>query len=429
MIESSPLSLTKGLGPALDDAGTTDLAGTSLFASDRDFPQLALSESAILHNIDAMMAYVRSRGVALAPHGKTAMSPKLAQWQVDAGAWGITAATPTQLRVYRAAGIEHLLLANQLVEPGAIAWLRAELAADPHFVCPVYADSAAGLALLAEPASATTSAPPAAGARPIDVLLEVGHPGGRTGVRGLDALRELAAQAAHAPGIRVIGLATYEGTLGGETEGEKVQKVHAFVRELAASASTLEAEGLLPADSIISLGGSAYFDVAVDELLAAGIPAARILLRSGAYLTHDDGLYARTTPGARGSDGAPDLLSAIRVWAPVLSIPEPGLAVALCGRRDVGFDQDLPSVRGVRGVRGRDGSAARGFVGRVAKLADQHAFIEFDADAAGAGAPPRVGDLVELGISHPCTTLDRWGLVPLVDDELRVRDLIRLHFT
>ncbi|MEJ1087976.1 alanine racemase [Microbacterium sp. Mu-80] len=414
MIEPSPLPLTKGLGPGLVE--DSDLVGTSLFAADRDFPQLSLSESAIEHNIAQMMAYVRGRGVALAPHGKTAMAPKLARRQLDAGAWGITAATPSQLRVYRAAGIPRLLLANQLVEPGTIAWLRAELAADPAFECPVYADSADGLALLAGPADA----------RPIDVLLEVGHPGGRTGVRGEPALRRLAEQASRTPGIRVIGVATYEGTLGGATEAEKVENVHTFVRELGATALTLEAEGLLPAGAMVSLGGSAYFDVAVDALAVAGVPATSVLLRSGAYLTHDDGLYARTTPEARGSAGAPDLRSAIRVWAPVLSIPEPGLVVALCGRRDVGFDQDLPLVLG---VRGRDGSAPRMLAGRVRKLADQHAFIDVDPDAAGGDAPPRVGDLIELGISHPCTTLDRWGLVPLVDDELRVRDLVRLHFT
>lgn len=416
MIESAPLRLTKGLGPSLDDAGTADLHGTSLFAADRDFPQLTLDESAIAHNIAQMMTYVRSRGVALAPHGKTAMSPALAWRQMDAGAWGITAATPTQLRVYRAAGLPRLLLANQLVEPGAIAWLRAELAADAEFACPVYADSLDGLALFAGPADQ----------RPLDVLLEVGHPGGRTGVRGADALRALAEQAARTPGIRVVGIATYEGTLAGDTETAKADNVRDFARELAALTLALHDEGLLPEDGIVSLGGSAYFDAAVDGLIDGGFPAARILLRSGAYLTHDDGLYARTTPLARASAGSPELRSAIRVWAPVLSIPEPGLVIALCGRRDVGFDQDLPVVLG---VRGRDGSAPRAFAGRIEQLADQHAFIRFDADATGETAAPRVGDLLELGISHPCTTLDRWGLVPLVDDDLRIRDLIRLHFT
>lgn len=411
------LALTKGLGPSLAGGDVAALVGTSLFSADRDFPQLALSQSAIAHNIAAMMTYVNERGVALAPHGKTAMSPTLARQQLDAGAWGITAATPTQLRVYRDAGISRLVLANQLVEPGAIAWLRRELDADPAFECVVYADSADGLDLLAD----------ASDGRPIDMLLEVGHRGGRTGVRGAEALRALAERAARAPGIRVVGTAAYEGTVRGSTDAERIENIVAFARELAETTLALDADGLLAGGllsdgAIVSIGGSAYFDVAIDGLLDGGLPPERILLRSGAYLTHDDGLYERTTPSSRGNAAAPSLRAAIRVWAPVLSVPEPGLAVALCGRRDVGFDQDLPVVEG---LRSRDGSAPREFVGRITKLADQHAFIGFDADVE----PPRVGELVELGISHPCTTLDRWGLVPVVDDDHVVRDVVRLHFT
>lgn len=408
-------ALTKGLGPSLADADPHGLVGTSLFAANRDFPQLSLDANALRHNIREMMGYVRDRGVEIAPHGKTAMAPQLAHDQLAAGAWAITAATPFQLRVYRSAGIPRLLLANQLVEPAAISWLRGELSADPGFECLVYADSAAGLELLAS-----------ADGAPLDVLLEVGHAGGRTGVRGSDELRALAGLAARTPGVRVVGVSAYEGTLGGGTPHESAARVVAFARDLAAVVRALESEGLLPQRPLVSIGGSAYFDEAVDGLVSGGIPPSSIVLRSGAYLTHDEGLYSRVTPHARGVDRTPVLLPAITVWAPVLSLPEPGLALVLCGRRDVGFDQDLPVVRG---LRGRSGSEARAFSGRITQLADQHAFVEFDPGPLGPDRGPRVGDLIELGISHPCTTLDRWGLVPLVDEEHRVLDLIRMYFT
>ena len=233
--------------------------------------------------------------------------------------------------------------------------------------------------------------------------------------------RALAEHAARTPGIRVVGVATYEGTLGGDTPEESAARVVAFAENLGEIVGRLEEAQLVPADCTVSIGGSAYFDAAVDGLISAGIAAHRILLRSGAYLTHDDGFYSRLTPLARGNAAAPALRPAITVWAPVLSIPEPGLAIVLCGRRDVGFDQGMPVVHG---SRGRDGSDPRPFSGTITQLADQHAFIQFDP----SGDAPRVGDLVEVGISHPCTTLDRWGLVPLVDDEARIVDLIRMHF-
>lgn len=421
MIPPPDLTLTKGLGPALalDSTGGA-VIGTSLFADDRDFPQLSLSATALAHNIAAMAAYAAARGVRLAPHGKTAMSPELAHAQIDAGAWGITAATPAQLRVYRRFGIQRLFLANQLVEPAAIAWLRAELAGDSAFECLVTVDSEAGLRLLA------TSGHDGDASRPIDVMLEFGNAGGRTGVRTPAQLRELARAAADTPGVRIAGVTNYEGTLGGASPAETADRVRGFATELATTIVALETEGLLPAHCPVSIGGSAYFDEAIAGLRSGGVDATRIVLRSGAYLTHDDGLYGRVSPSQRGIAETPVLVPAITVWAPVLSVPEPGLAILLCGRRDVGFDQDLPVVRG---ARHRDGSRPRQFAGTLTQLADQHAFMSFDAEQIGSDNVPAVGDLIELGISHPCTTLDRWGLVPIVDDDSRVRELIRMYFS
>jgi hypothetical protein len=52
-----------------------------------------MRRSALEHNI-ALDAGLRPRkGVALAPHGKTTMSPELFAQQLAAGAWGLTFAT------------------------------------------------------------------------------------------------------------------------------------------------------------------------------------------------------------------------------------------------------------------------------------------------------------------------------------------------
>lgn len=421
-MNSAPeLSLTKGLGPAFANGHSAEqIIGTSLFAADREFPQLSLSDSALSQNIAAMAKYTADRGVHLAPHGKTAMSIELAERQLEAGAWAITAATATQLRVYRHFGISRLYLANQLVEPSAIAWLRDELTSDPSFECFITVDSAAGLQLLADNSAGAETK------RPIEVMLELGHAGGRTGTRSAAELIELARIAKVTPGVRVAGVTNYEGTLGGATPEAAAARVYEFASAMASAVSQLEAEALVTADCLVSIGGSAYFDEAYRGLTESGsIVPARIVLRSGAYLTYDNGLYSRTGPAARSIADSPRFSSAIRVWAPVLSMPEPGLALLLCGRRDVGFDADLPAVLG---VRSRNGENARAFSGTVTQLADQHAFVSFDPAQYEAHTLPRVGELVELGVSHPCTTLDRWGLVPVVDDEYQVRELTQLHF-
>jgi D-serine deaminase-like pyridoxal phosphate-dependent protein len=79
----------------------------------------------------------------------------------------------------------------------------------------------------------------------------------------------------------------------------------------------------------------------------------RVVLRSGCYLTHDDGLYARASP-------LPELRPALELWARVLSCPEPGLAIAGFGKRDAPYDIDLPVIRAASAPeRTRTASASR----------------------------------------------------------------------
>jgi D-serine deaminase-like pyridoxal phosphate-dependent protein len=148
---------------------------------------------------------------------------------------------------------------------------------------------------------------------------------------------------------------------------------------------------------VVTAGGSAYPDLVAEELTGF---VGRKVLRSGAYVTHDHGHYTQLSPFA--------LRPALRVWASVVSVPEPGFALLNLGKRDVSYDLDLP-IPLVPGLT-------------VTALNDQHAYL---SDPAGT---LRVGDWVECGISHPCTMFDRWSALPLIDGQSRVVDLIRTFF-
>lgn len=101
-------------------------------------------------------------------------------------------------------------------------------------------------------------------------------------------------------------------------------------------------------------------------------------------------------------------------------MPEPGLVIVTCGRRDVPFDYGLPiPLR----VLARDGNERPVDGWTVTNLNDQHAYVSVPADSA-----PRVGDRVVLGISHPCTAFDKWRIIPVVDDHYNVTDAIRTYF-
>jgi D-serine dehydratase len=396
----------KGFGALAGPASAASLAAarSPLAEAGLTYPLLTLRESAVRNNLAAMAAYCARAGVELAPHGKTAMSPELAAWQLAHGAWGITVASIGQLQAYRAFGFPRLLLANELTDAAGIAWLAGELAADAGFEAYCYVDSQDGVALL----DRVLRRHPAV--RPLPVLVEIGYAGGRTGCRTDEAALAVA-KAAQATGtLTVAGVAGYEGTISG---GE--QEIAAFCRRLRALAGTLGEES---GPRIVTAGGSAYFDVVTRELTADGPGApVQVILRSGAYLTHDHGFYRSVSPAARGTAGAPALRAALELWAQVLSRPEPGLALLGAGRRDVGFDMGLPVP--VRVI----GSAASTAGWAVTKLNDQHAYLRLDEDAALGP-----GDLVGLGISHPCTTLDKWRVLVVLNDDDLVIDMVHCFF-
>ncbi|MGB2710773.1 MAG: alanine racemase, partial [Conexibacter sp.] len=136
-------------------------------------PLLLLRENALAHNVARMARFATEQGVLLAPHAKTTMSPELIARQLDAGCWAVTAATPSHVETLRRLGVGRIVLANELVEPGAIRWLARELSDDPAFELLCLVDSRQGVALLDRELRAG-GAP-----RPVSVLLEVGTPDGR----------------------------------------------------------------------------------------------------------------------------------------------------------------------------------------------------------------------------------------------------------
>jgi D-serine deaminase-like pyridoxal phosphate-dependent protein len=381
----------------------------SLFDVGFSWPVMALRDSAIDNNVAVLARWCASTGISLAPHGKTTMAPALFARQLAAGAWAMTAATPWQVRAYHAFGVRRVLLANELTDDAFVGWLAGALA-DPGFEFFCYVDSVAGVERLG---AAAAHAP-----RPICVLVEVGVADGRTGARSDADVRAIAATVARTSSLALVGVAGYEGPLGHGRDPATLDVVSGYVSRLGSLLLMLDDAGLLSADAdeyLLSCGGSVQIDVvsaALTRPLRCSRPV-RPVLRSGSYVTHDHGNYART------SSLAAQLRPAIEVWCQVWSRPEPTLALLGAGRRDVPFDAGLPVPLFRRSVRGELSPLA----GSITKLNDQHAFLCLDAADS-----LEVGDLVCLGISHPCTAHDKWQLAPLLDDERRVIGCVRSYF-
>ena len=391
--------------------------GWNVLDGDLPLPLAVIRRDELGHNIAWMQRYADGAGVRFAPHVKTSMSPQLFRRQLDAGAWGLTFATVTQLQAGLAAGAHNLLIANQVLAAADLGAIAALTSARPGVRVILLLDSLAQLDLIE-----TVSTD-----RPFEVLLEVGVAGGRTGVRAHDDAVALARRAHASAAVDLVGLECYEG-LGntGRSEDDRPPAADLMDR-VERLAIQCNAEGLFDADEVIvSAGGSGVFDLVVPRMRLALGRTVHGLLRSGCYVTHDQGHYTRLVHAVNhrlGCSDAEGLRAALEVWALVQSMPEPGLALLAVGKRDISFDlgMPIPLATCARASRARV-PAPEGWA--VHKLNDQHAYLHLTSDTHGL----QVGDRVCLGISHPCTTFDKWRWMPVVDGEGNVVDAIVTWF-
>lgn len=411
----------KGYPPAAEAMRRSQLARQSWRVLDGHLPlPLALLKAgALAHNLRWMQSFARDRGLDLAPHGKTTMSPQLFRRQLDAGAWGITFATVFQLRLGVIAGVRRALVANQVQTAPDLAGLARLLAQTEGLRVAFLVDSIEQLRQI-EAWRATQRQAPV-----FEVLIELGVDGGRTGVRAPADALALAEALHRSPAVRLVGVECYEGLgVSGDSAADGAA-VGALMDRVEALARACDEAGWFDADEVIvSAGGSALFDLVGARMRPSLSRPVRGILRSGCYVTHDHGHYKRLVHLVAERCGCADELQpALEVWTTVQSTPEPGLALLTGGRRDLSFDVELPHpLKLVRSGQVHELPADGRW--RIKGLNDQHAHLRFD----DPGLQPRVGDLVALGISHPCTTFDKWHWMPVVDDDYRVIDAVTIHF-
>ncbi|HZU14305.1 MAG TPA: amino acid deaminase [Chloroflexota bacterium] len=403
------------------DSGTVTIGnvgeqGWNLLSGDLLPPVMALKESAVAHNIALMAGYCRENGLSLAPHAKTPMAPQIVDAQLDAGAWAVTVATVQQAAVMRAFGVTRLLIANEVVDRSTIRWVAGEMERCPEVEIISLVDSLAGVCILSEELTARH------GGRPLPVLVELGTPGGRAGCRSEDEALALARAVHQSPHLALAGMELYEGVARGTTIEERLAAVDGMLCTLRTVTDRARHEGLFDdaGEIIVSAGGSLYFDRVAALLGGDWDPRIRVVVRSGSYFAHDVDSYQEFSPLADRGGASDQLQPAMELWSTVLSVPEPGRAIAGFGKRDSSHDLSLPFPFAV--YREGEIMPLSGEV-TVEALNDQHAFLRVDPSVQLC-----VGDLLGSGISHPCTAFDKWRLLPLVDDDYNVVGAIKTYF-
>ena len=373
----------------------------NLFTANFQFPIMVLKESAVKNNIAQMMSFCNSVNAELAPHVKTTMSPQLAQMQVAAGATALTVANFWQGSIFLKYGFKNLIIANELLDPTAIAEI-AKINRQKQAEIIFYVDSILALEIIQKYT-------PLEGEQ--NLFIEIGAENGRGGVRDLSQVAEIAQRISADSRLNLIGVTGFEGAVPDAARGRRGErKISKFCQKIVAAA-----ELAYPYKSdqpfVISAGGSAYFDIVARELNKFEKPR-RLLLRSGGYITHDHKYYEEIYPFA-STDRS--FQPAIEVWGQVISKPERDFGVLNLGKRDIGNDLHNPMP-----IKSYDGQV-KSFSAVIEKLNDQHGYLRGKQEFS-------LAQLIGLGISHPCTTFDKWGLIPLVNDDYDLINCIQTFF-
>jgi len=407
----------KGLGPFEEplDAGEIARRRWNLLREDLSLPTAVLSQEKLLHNHQWMQEFITAYGVKLAPHGKTTMAPKLFDLQLKGGAWGITLATAHQTRIAYAHGVRRILMANQLIGKENMA-IIARLLEDATFQFCCLVDSAQQIEQLGTFFRAR--------GQHLQVLIELGVPGGRTGVRDEEQLQSVLDALAHwREHILLSGVEIYEGVL------EDENSIRSFLQHAVATTRGLKSDGRFAIEpAILSGAGSAWYDVVAEVFSGAGLGnSVEIILRPGCYLTHDVGVYREAQQKIQSRNPiakqmCSSLQPALQLWAYVQSIPETERAIIALGKRDAAFDAGLPTP--VLHYRpGNQAPATASAHWKLTKMMDQHAYLQI-----AAGDNLRVGDMIGFDISHPCLTFDKWRCLPVIDGEYNVVDIVQTFF-
>lgn len=396
--------------------------GWNVLRGDLPLPLAVIRTRALDGNLRWLQDFATTRGLHVAPHGKTTMSPQLFRRQLDAGAWGITFANVQQAQVGVQSGVRRCLIANQVLASVDLAGIQQLLRAHADLRILFLMDSAAQLDLV----EAHFAADPAADKRPFEVLLEVGLANGRTGARHHEDAIALARRIHASAAVRLAGIECYEGLQAKGESHPDTALADGIMSRVKTLAEACDAERLFDGDEVvISAGGSAIFDLVAPWLLPKLSLPVRGVLRSGCYVTHDNGSYQRYMNVMATRLGCEiGLSAAMEVWTTVQSRPEPGLAIVTAGRRDVGMESAMPvPVRLAR--RGSLKAEAPPAHWKLVAFNDQHGYLRGND---GETLELQVGDRIALGISHPCTTFDKWRWMALVDEDYNVRDAIVTQF-
>lgn len=319
-------------------------------------PALVVDASKFRANAAAMKTLLEGSTLRLRPHYKSHKCASIARWQIEQGAIGMTCSKLSEAEDLCDAGIEDILLANQIVDPAKIRRL-ADLAANCRLT--VCVDTAENIRALSAAAKACGTT--------IHCLVEYETGMQRCGVATEEEFLALARQISEAENLVFDGIQAYVGHISHVAdEALRRQKVAENDRRLYSLIDLLKSHGI--AVATVS-GGSTGTAV----IKAEGGPYTE--LQAGSYLFLDGAYRELPLP----------FENSLFVLTTVVSKRE-GLTVVDAGVKTCGTDQGMPTL-------------AEGTVSEIIS-SEEH----FQLHGCTNGA--KVGETMLLIPGHCCSTVN-----------------------
>ena len=326
-------------------------------------PVLVLDMDKMEENARTMQKMTEKCGIRLRPHYKSHKCLQMAQWQMEAGALGITCAKLGEAEDLVNAGFKDVLIANQVVSTSKIARL-AHLAKSCHLgVCVDDEENVKNLEKAAAVAGST-----------IYCLIEYEVGMNRCGVETKEDFLRLAKFIKSCPHLVYEGIQAYAGHLAHrkvhEERKDASQKVDERVKEL------------------------------IDYLIQNGMPAEKVSgISTGTSVFKYKGIYNEMQAGSYlFIDGAYaalglDFKNALFVVSDLLSVKENRI-IADAGLKAIASDMGPPQLLGHPDVE--------------AKLSEEHTTFLLN------GHNYKAGDKVFIIPSHGCTTVNLYDKIYMI---------------
>jgi D-serine deaminase-like pyridoxal phosphate-dependent protein len=323
-----------------------------------DTPALLVDLDILDRNIGEIAETCRAHHVNWRPHAKSHKSPDIVRKQLAAGAKGIVCAKLAEAEVMAQAGIENIMIANQIV--GDIKIER--LAGLSRYAEPIVAvDSIENVMALAARFRVSD--------RSLSAVIEVDIGMGRAGVSPGEQVAELAAAIAAARGLRFRGVMGWESHV--VSIPDSTLKANAVSEAIGLLVTSAELCRSLPVD-IVSCGGTGVFPYCCAEPGVTEVQVGGGIFSDVHYRTHANFRFPY----------------ALTLLAIVTSRPTATRVILDVGRKELSADLAMPELLGVPEIAS-------------IRLSAEHTTIELKRPSA----EPKVGDHVEMIVGYSDTTI------------------------